>query len=1237
VQTTLLGLAIAIILALVAALVAPLVVDWNHYRAPIEAEASRLTGLSVRVNGPIDARLLPSPVITLNDVDVGEAGHPPQLRAGMLKLELALGPLLRGAVQASEVHVIGPQISLALDRSGAIGLPSLSPSFRPGALSISHFNVEDGRITLADAASGSRLVLEKLWFNGDIASLAGPFSGQGAVVVKDELYGYRISGNRADNGGTRIRLGIDPSDRPLTTELNGTLTFAQNVPQFDGTLTLARPVGATLANGQHVVSEPWRAVGTIRATPASASLQNLGFRYGPEERAVNFTGSADVTFGAHPQLVGKVAAMQVDVDRALAAPDVTDRPPLVVLRSFLQAFAGTAKLPIPARIGLAVDALTVGGTTIESLSGNLNFSGGAWTLDQFQFHAPGLTEVNVSGRLTGTAQGFVFSGPAALTSTNFETLLAWLDGRGGGRVSAVAKTLQAHGDVTIASDRVAIERLNAALDRESIEGRLAYDWPADNRPARLDAELRAAALNLDALWTFAKSAAGGDGLVLPQEVKLALDIDKATFAGVDAQAVNADLKFDAGKLQIDRLSIGDLAGAKLDMSGRIDELSSQPRGQMTLDLDARALDGLSGIAAKFMPQQADWLRHAAARLAPAKVHAVLDVERGTSTGSTADLHMSGTLAAMRLAIAGKASGEPAHPSAAAVQADSQLEADDGSALTALLGLDRLLAVDQLPGRLTLSVTGPLDGDIHVDGKVAASGLDSTIGGTLRLSGERTPSGHLQIEAVAGDLRPLHQAMTGQPGIAVPIKAHAAVGIDGAKLAFSDIAASVGKASLHGHVALDWANPIGIDGEVTADEVDGASVMAMLLGLPSSAQAAGTPWSSERLGAGAFAAMNGAVTFRFARADFAPTLIAHDLKGVVRFRPSAIAVDDIDGSVADGRVAASLKFQRNADGLAAHAKLDLADVAAATIVGPDLNVTDGRLTMTLASDGFGATPMSLFGSLHGGGTVTLKDARFAGLDAAAFDAARQAAGQSGQIDMGKVQAAVNAALASGHFAVPQGDASVTIASGALNLNHVTLQGKDGAQLSLDGAVDLVNAAIDARMTLSKAPPASALIRMRPELSINIKGPLAAPQRTLDISALTSWLTLSAAELQTRRIESMEANQHEGAADQGVRPDAADGRAVSPGGVVEFTTPPPSGLGPGARGIERLQQPTAPPAIPEQNRPGSGGAARGAAASAPGPLAIRPPRQRKNTANAAAPEQTHPPPAPQSGGAAIPNTD
>ena len=108
----------------------------------------------------------------------------------------------------------------------------------------------------------------------------------------------------------------------------------------------------------------------------------------------------------------------------------------------------------------------------------------------------------------------------------------------------------------------------------------------------------------------------------------------------------------------------------------------------------------------------------------------------------------------------------------------------------------------------------------------------------------------------------------------------------------------------------------------------------------------------------------------------------------------------------------------------------------------MNVAAGTLTANLQCEGAGASPLGLIGSLHGNGTFDLKDARFAGIDAAAFTAAIQAAGSTGAIDLAKVQTAVNAALANGRLSVPQGRASVTITSGAINLTGVTLHAQDG---------------------------------------------------------------------------------------------------------------------------------------------------------------------------------------------------
>jgi hypothetical protein len=1168
VQTTLLGLAIAIILALVAALVAPFVVDWNHYRTAFENEASRLTGLSVHVTGTIDARILPTPRIKLRNVEVGEAGREPRLRAGSLDLEVRLGPLIRGEVQATEARLVTPQINLALDRSGAIDWPVPTRAWRADDLSISRLRVEDGSVVLADAASGSRLTLQKFSFDGDIRSLLGPFRGEGTFVVGDEAYGYRISGGRGDaDNGFKIRLGIDPSNHPLTTDVDGTLSLDHGVPHFDGTIALARPVGAALSSGQRVMNDPWHAGGTIQATPAAASLQDVTFQYGPDERAVVFTGKADLTFGEHPHFDGDIAALEVDVDRALAAPDLTHRPPLLVVKSFVDAVVASIKPPLPGKIGVGIAGLTVGGTNVQSLHGVARFDATGWSLDGVELRAPGLTQVSLSGQIKQSGHGLAFTGPGTLDSADADTLLAWLSGRGD-TASAGVRTLRARGDVTIAGDRLAVGGLDATLDQENVQGRFAYTWPASDQPAIVEADLHATKLDLDALTAFAKTAVDENGFAPPRQGSLALDIGKATLAGIDARTVKAQVKFDSGALQIEHLSVGDLGGAALDISGRIDELSSQPRGRVTVDLNAGTLADLSRVLGQFAPQTADVLRRAADRLAPAKLHGTLIVERAPTAGSTAKLDLNGQLGLMRVALNGAATGEPAKLGDANVRIDSRLDADDGTALAMLFGLNRVVAVDQLPGRVTLSAVGPLNGELRIDGEASASGFTAAVRGAARLNGTEAPAGTFQILATAADLGPLQQAMTGQPGNAVSISARAAVSIAGTALSFTQIAIAAGRASARGRLVVNLASPVAIDGDVGADNVDGTWLASVLLGLPRQAQNAAAPWSSQPLGAGAFAAMNGAVTFTLDHAAFTPTSIASNLKGVAQFRPGEIALQNIDGGLAGGHVTGELAYRRNADGLVGHGHVALVDADAATVLQTDKKIIDARLTLKADFDSFGSSPAAFVRAAHGSGAVALADVHIAGLDPAAFVAAMRAADQGTAIELAKIQPAVNAALAGGRLAAPQGDVAMTITDGKVSVASVTLPAQDGAALALAGALDLNTGTVDARMTLTAPPPAHALIRIRPELAIMLKGRLAAPARNLDVSALTGWLSLRAAELQTRRLESIEANGRQDVIGRAVRPDFPVVRTVPAGGIVEFarfaSAPPP-----GTRGSDLLR--------------------------------------------------------------------
>ena len=182
VQTTLLGLAIALIVALMAALIGPYFIDWNQFRPQFEAEATRVLGAPVRVGGQLDARLLPTPSLRLRSVVVGGANDLGRVRADKLDVEFSLGSLMRGEWRATELTINGMALDLGLDPQGRIDWPASTGKFSLGTLAIDRLNLT-GRVALHDAASRSTLELNDIAFSGDVRSLAGAVRGDGNFTM----------------------------------------------------------------------------------------------------------------------------------------------------------------------------------------------------------------------------------------------------------------------------------------------------------------------------------------------------------------------------------------------------------------------------------------------------------------------------------------------------------------------------------------------------------------------------------------------------------------------------------------------------------------------------------------------------------------------------------------------------------------------------------------------------------------------------------------------------------------------------------------------------------------------------------------------------------------------------------------------------------------------------------------------------------------------------------------------
>jgi large subunit ribosomal protein L24 len=71
--------------------------------------------------------------------------------------------------------------------------------------------------------------------------------------------------------------------------------------------------------------------------------------------------------------------------------------------------------------------------------------------------------------------------------------------------------------------------------------------------------------------------------------------------------------------------------------------------------------------------------------------------------------------------------------------------------------------------------------------------------------------------------------------------------------------------------------------------------------------------------------------------------------------------------------------------------------------------------------------------------------------------------------------------------------------------------------MSGALDLTNGLVDGHVILSGADIAGGA---RPDIYMAIKGPVSAPARNVDVSALTGWLTLRAVDNEARKLRAAE---------------------------------------------------------------------------------------------------------------------
>jgi len=1242
-QATLLGIAVAIILALVAALAGPHFVDWTQYRTTFETESGKIVGLPVRIGGGIDVRLLPTPTLTLGRIEIGNAAQP-LARAQELHVELALGSLMRGEYRASELRLTAPEVGLVLSGNGKLDWPAARMGFDPERLQIEKVAIENGRIGFTDAASAASATAESFWFKGELRSLVGPVRGEGGFVLTGERYGYRIGASRVGpDGSLKLRLGVDPADHPVVIEADGALRFENGAPQFDGAMTVAR----TAVEGRGSVAVPWRTSAKVKASPARALFEQVEYSYGPDMRAIRLTGTAELHLGKNPRFDGVLSARQADLDRALGATDGTKRVPLASIKMFADSFATAYAPGIPTRVGLSVDALTLGGGILQNVRADLKRDADGWDIEKLELRAPGFAQIRLSGRVGGAGDGMTFKGPAQIESTDPKSFLAWLEGRSDAAGSS--GSLRAGGELAFGPQEFAVERLKLEFDRKIIEGRVAYAGASGTRPPRLDAELKAAELDVDAVLAFGRAALDGSAMERPRMISLNVDVGRANVAGIDVKGISGTFKLDPDGLTFDKVRVADLADAAFNLNGRMEGALDAPRGTVTFDIDARGLDGTIAVLGKYLPEAAGPLRQAAPRIIPLKTQATLGIEPVSSTDQTGrrriKLALDGTAGAMRMKVNAEAGGDVATLTLPDFQLDAQVSAPDGGALVGLLGLDKVVTVDKRPGLLSITTRGNSGADAQVDARVTAGGLVATAKGTARLFNQNGTAAGLDVTFAAADAGPLRRGASARSKALLPIALRARLDATGKDVTLDRIVGVVDTTQVRGKLTVGLGDNASFEGRVDADSADVPALLAILSGMPKSSATSEAAWSGEPFGDAPFKDVQGQIFISAGRAALSPQLVGRDVRAVVRVGAGEIIIDNVEGALAGGRASAKFTLRRSPEGVSARGHVSLLNADATQLLSGDGRpAISGRAALAADFEGSGLSPASLVGALSGAGTITLEDAQLSGLDPKAFGAAISAVDRGLAIDAPKIRDIVATVLDGGSLSVPRLDAPFTINAGQARIAQTLAYGQ-GADLVFAGGSDIGDWSIDARLTLLGPTISEGGTSTRPEILVTLKGTPGAARRNVDVSTLSGFLMLRSVERQSRRIDTMETERRDAERRENERREAerrererreSEARAVTapaalPSPIVQEESAPP--VQPEVPRVVRPPRPPAPQAQPLAPAQGQvPGQNQNRAPSLPPPLNIGPAPGNKSgqSSGAAAPTaaKSNPPPPPRS---------
>jgi hypothetical protein len=579
--------AVVIALAALGLATLPRAIDWNAYRADIEAAAARLSGHEVTIGGPIELTVLPRLMLRARDVTIASrqgAAVGFELSTNRAEVALEIGPLLAGRPVLQELRLRRPV--LTIDPGSSRRLLAWPPLWQDWAAPFLHLDLkrialDGGRIVLAGEQPSRGLDLRDLSLELQIAGPSGPVEVAGLFETERHRFTLGAAFGAPDaEGASAAEVTIEARNGVEETTV---LHFGGRVGRFGDDAGMRGRLSVSGPDLQHGLAALAAATGYPSVFRATAAAQPFAVdgrieadRRGIRARELQLRldgklGKGTIDLQLHPQ-------EQLDLDLELPPLRLADDAGLV---DFLPLdLLSKLRVP-PGEIDIVLRELSHRDQSARQASVRLTTGQDRVTrVEQAKVQLPGLIDLRFEGGLYPGEVGPRLRGKLAAVGDDLKTSLAWfglLD-----RVEGVRgwRSFSLEGEVDVSSVEIALAPFDLRLDAARAQGEARLRF-SERRHLALDVDVERPNLDLYVAGWDAEAAVAllERGLDL-LDTEVDIGFTRSIWQGVHVEAGSIRARTERSLLTIAELAATTVGETALSLAGSIDLASGRA------DLDA---------------------------------------------------------------------------------------------------------------------------------------------------------------------------------------------------------------------------------------------------------------------------------------------------------------------------------------------------------------------------------------------------------------------------------------------------------------------------------------------------------------------------------------------------------------------------------------------------------------------------------------------------------------------------